>query len=242
MSLPGIGNGTGLPTGSTNDGATSNDPQAATAWVDSNGNITSGLSQASVSGGDLPTTIFADIYSANTSLTYRVTDIGDGLTPWRHDGTRWRPVSPIVLARFGNQSALTNNDTNWKYPIVVNLPAGLLGPNDNLSSTLMASASNDATVKNVNVILTDGTNEAILYRAATNNYSACMLPGRLFFSGNTANCIKDTATGYGISGSIDSATINRALPTQVKVQMYFVTSGGASSFSIKGFELVWTPF
>lgn len=47
---PGIGDGTGLSAGSTNDGATSNDPFGGNVWTDSSGNTISSLTGYSVQG------------------------------------------------------------------------------------------------------------------------------------------------------------------------------------------------
>lgn len=91
--------------------------------------------------------------AANNGLRVHVSDVGEGGSDWKSNGTLWLPVNgSVLLARSGTQASVTGTTAETALATIA-IRAGIMGTNGQLRVTTLWSLTNNANAKTCRVRL-----------------------------------------------------------------------------------------
>lgn len=187
--------------------------------------------------------VFASIGSAAsyTSKLWLVTDVGINASLWASNGTVWRPIHPVVLARSAVQVSHTGN-TNETTLAAITVPANALGLNGSVAISAIWSNNNSGNNKVSRIRYNNATTGTIYAQATqTTNLSARFIDVRIS-NRNSAS----SQVGYATAATAfvsSAAPVTSAEDTTASTTIYLTgqLANGGDTINLEQYVAVLEP-
>lgn len=188
----------------------------------------------------LPTYTWATLPSAaaNNGLRVHVSDVGEGGSDWKSNGTLWLPVNgSVLLARSAVAASVTGTAAETALATIT-IPAGLMGTNGQLRVTQLWTVTNSANTKTLRARF--GGMSGIIYTNAPLTTSGCAQFLTQIRNRGAANSqVGGISTGYvATSGSAVVSAVDTSQATTIVLSGQLASVGETITLESYSVELL----
>lgn len=175
------------------------------------------------------------VASASTNKQILITDVGNGGSFWRSNGTDWFPVGGMVVLACSGAAAANTGDTTENTKATVTIPAGIMGTNGAIEVIPLFDWTNNGNTKTVRVKF----GGSVVYSIATTATTSCQMMYIVRNANSASAQIAQASNGTSGTGAVVASLLTGTIDTTAATTITITAqcANAADTITLRGYTV-----